>query len=331
MDNSFELIRNPSGGSTNAETIVRTAQQRHPKIVGTSSNREAAMGETGSTVPRRQLGRYLRDLRQQSGMTIAEVARRIERGATTLQRLETGQADRIRLWDIEALCQVLGASDTETAALKGLAQQGNTKSWWHEYGDLIPTNFDVYMGLESAAESLTSFQELVPGLAQIPEYAGTLIRSVHPREPESEIDRRVEMRMHRQVLITRRAQPAALDVILDESALHRVIGSPKIMAAQLRHLADLSTRPNITIRVLPYAAGTPLGDLTGPFTILDFGDGDRQPAEPSVVYVESYTGAMYFDDHESAARYRAAHDTMRRVALDERQSRDLLRHVSKGA
>nr|WP_280358810.1 Scr1 family TA system antitoxin-like transcriptional regulator [Nocardia otitidiscaviarum] len=86
------------------------------------------------------------------------------------------------------------------------------------------------MGLESATEPLTSFQELVPGLAQIPEYARTLIRSVHPREPESEIDRRVEMRMHRQVLITRRAQPAALDVILDESALHRVIGSPKIMA-----------------------------------------------------------------------------------------------------
>lgn len=289
------------------------------------------MAETSSTVPRRQLGRYLRELRQQSGMTIAEVARRIERGATTLQRLETGQADRIRLWDIEALCQVLGASETETAALKGLAQQGNTKSWWHEYGDLIPANFDVYMGLESAAESLTSFQELVPGLAQTPEYARALIRSGKPGEPDSEISRRVEMRMHRQVLITRRAQPVKLDVILDEAVLHRVIGNPKIMAAQLRHLADLSTRPNITIRVLPYSAGIPLGDLTGPFTIVDFETDDGQSGEPPVVYVESYTGAMYFDDRDNVDRYRTAHEGMRRVALDARQSRDLLRHMSKGA
>ncbi|MFJ4654385.1 helix-turn-helix domain-containing protein [Nocardia sp. NPDC088792] len=287
------------------------------------------MAETESTVPRRQLGRYLRELRQQSGMTIAEVARRIERGATTLQRLETGSADRIRLWDIEALCQVLGASETETAALKGLAQQGNTKSWWHEYGDLIPANFDVYMGLESAAESLTSFQELVPGLAQTPEYARVLIRSVHAGQPESEISRRVEMRMHRQILITRRAQPATLDVVLDESVLHRVIGNPKIMAAQLRHLADLGTRANIAIRVLPYSAGIPLGELTGPFTILDFGEDDRQPVEPSVVYIESYTGAMYFDDHLSIERYRTAHEAMRRVALDARQSRDLLRHAAR--
>lgn len=287
------------------------------------------MGDTGSTVPRRQLGRYLRELRQQSGMTIAEVARRIERGATTLQRLETGQADRIRLWDIEALCRVLGAGETEAAALKGLAQQGNAKSWWHEYGDLIPANFDVYMGLESAAASLTSFQELVPGLAQVPEYARVLIKSVHPGEPDSEITRRIELRMHRQVLITRRAQPANLDVILDESVLHRVIGNRKIMAAQLRYLADLSTRPNITIRVLPYSAGIPLGDLTGPFTILDFRDAAREPFEPTVVYVESYTGAMYFDDHENIDRYRTAHEAMRRVALDERQSRDRLRQVSK--
>ncbi|AYF76706.1 XRE family transcriptional regulator [Nocardia yunnanensis] len=287
------------------------------------------MTETGSTVPRRQLGRYLRELRQQSGMTIAEVSRRIDRGATTVQRLETGQADRIRLGDIESLCRVLGADETETAALKGLAQQGNAKSWWHEYGDLIPANFDVYMGLESAASALSSFQELVPGLAQIPEYARVLIRTVHPNEPDGEISRRVEMRMRRQVLITRRAQPVKLDVILDESALCRVIGHPKIMVKQLRHLADLSTHTNITVRVLPFSAGIPLGELTGPFTILDFGDQAREPFEPSVVYSERFTGAMYFDDSDNIDHYRAAHDTLRRVALDEAKSRDLLRQRAR--
>ncbi|MBL1077040.1 helix-turn-helix domain-containing protein [Nocardia sp. 2] len=285
------------------------------------------MAEVGSTVPRRQLGRYLRELRQQSGMTIAEVAKRIERGATTLQRLETGQADRIRLWDIEALCQVLGADATETEALKGLAQQGNMKGWWHEYGDLIPANFDVYMGLEAAAVSLTSYQELVPGLVQTPDYARVLIKQALPRTGEPEIARRVEMRMHRQILVNRRAQPILYDVVLDESAVHRVVGHRRIMAAQLRHLADVSTRPNVTLRILPYTAGVPLGELSGPFSVLNFDDADS--GEPEVVYVESYTGALYFDDADSVERYREAHRALRQVALDPQRSRDLLRQAAR--
>ncbi|WP_067541097.1 helix-turn-helix domain-containing protein [Nocardia crassostreae] len=288
------------------------------------------MVDTGSTVPRRQLGRYLRELRQQSGLTLVEVARRIERGVSTVQRLEAGRADNIRLADIEALCQVLGASETETAALKGLAQQGNARSWWHQYNDLIPANFDVYMGLESAAQELTLFQELIPGLMQTADYFRALLRAARPNEIDTEISRRVEMRMHRQALMARRAQAATLDMILDESALHRVIGSRRIMAAQLRHLADAGTQPDATIRILPYSAGVPLGDLTGPFIILDFGEGIvDQPLEPSVVYVESYTGAMYFDDEDNVERYRAAHEALRRVALDGQRSRDLLRQAAR--
>ena len=33
---------------------------------------------TGSTVPRRQLGRYLRDLRNQAGLTVKDAARGLE-------------------------------------------------------------------------------------------------------------------------------------------------------------------------------------------------------------------------------------------------------------
>lgn len=115
------------------------------------------MSELGSTLPRRQLGRYLRDLRLQTGMTIPEAARRIERGASTLQRLETGQSERIRLLDVRQLCGIYNAGKTETEALIGLAQQAAVKSWWHEYGSLIPDNFDVYMGLEAAACQLSSY------------------------------------------------------------------------------------------------------------------------------------------------------------------------------
>ncbi|MFJ1458814.1 helix-turn-helix domain-containing protein [Nocardia sp. N2S4-5] len=285
---------------------------------------------SGSTVPRRQLGRYLRDLRQQAGMTIAEVARLVQRGASSVQRLEAGTNERIRLCDVEEICRVVGADETTTEALKGLAQQGSSKSWYHQYGDLIPASFDVYMGLESAAASLSSYQELVPGLLQTPSYAQTLNRIGHPDESDTEIARRVEMRMRRQILITRKSHPAVIDVLLAESALHRTVGDRKIMAAQLRHLANMSTRSNVTVRILPFSAGIPLGELTGPFTVLDFPTGpDGRRIEPSVVYVEGYRGAMYFEEQEDVLAYRTAYEALGRVALSPEASRHLLRKTAR--
>ncbi|GAB2697834.1 helix-turn-helix domain-containing protein [Nocardia thraciensis] len=286
---------------------------------------------TSSTLPRRQLGRYLRDWRTQAGLTIAEAARLMEWGASTLQRLEKGQADRIRTIDIQELCRIYGIPDDIAEGLKGLAQQAAVKSWWHAYGDLIPENFDVYVGLEASAHRLTASQtELVPGLLQTADYARALNLLGFPDDSEAELERRVQLRLQRQALITRKNQPATVDVVLGESVLRRVVGSARVMAAQLRHLADLSTRDNVTLRVLPFAAGVPLGLSTGPFVILEFGnDSKGQPVEPPVVYVEGFTGDLYLERPGDVRRYRRAHEGLLRCALDVPTSRNLLRQVAK--
>ncbi|MFC8530292.1 helix-turn-helix domain-containing protein [Nocardia sp. NPDC057227] len=280
-------------------------------------------------MPRRQLGRHLRELRQESGLTIAEVARLIERGAGTVQRLETGTPHRIRLLDIEALCRVLHADQTMTDALMGLARQGNDRSWWHEYGDLIPEAFSVYIGLEAAAATSTSFSNIVPGLFQTPSYAEVMIRTAYPDNAASDISRRVQIRLHRQRLVTRNWQPLRVIELLDEQALHRVVGSPAIMSQQLRHLADLSTRDNIEIRIVPFTAALPLGEVAGPFGILDFAQGTTGTREPSTVHLEGFTGALYLEQAETVERYRKAHQALSRVALNPQQSRDLLRQAAR--
>ncbi|WP_406236074.1 helix-turn-helix domain-containing protein [Nocardia sp. NBC_01009] len=264
-------------------------------------------------------------------MTIPEAARRIERGSSTLQRLETGQAERIRLLDVRELCSIYSADETQTAALMGLAQQAAVKSWWHEYGNLIPANFDVYMGLEAAAYRLTSYvPDVVLGLLQTPDYARVLARSNNPDDTDAEIDQRVQLKLKRQGLITRKSQPAHLDVVLLECALRRLVGGPKTMAAQLRRLADASTLSNVTLRVLPFAAGIPLGDPLGPFTIVDFGTRNAgKPIEPSVVYLESFTGDMYLEKHDDVERYHEAHEAVRQASLDETASRNLIRQVAR--
>lgn len=255
----------------------------------------------------------------------------MEWGASTLQRLEKGQADRIRTIDIQELCHIYGIPDELSDGLKGLAQQAAAKSWWHAYGDLIPENFDVYVGLEASARRLACYQsELVLGLFQIADYARALNRLGYPDDSDAEIERRVQLRLQRQALITRKAIPATVDVVLHESVLRRVVGGAKVMAAQLRHLADISTQPNICLRILPFAAGAPLGVSTGPFTVLAFGtDSKGQPVEPPVVYAEGLTGDLYLERQADVQRYDRAHECLQRSALDIQSSRHLLRQVAK--
>ncbi|MFQ6394781.1 helix-turn-helix domain-containing protein [Nocardia sp. KC 131] len=289
------------------------------------------MSETGSTVPRRQLGRHLRDLRLQAGMSMPEAARLIERGTTTLQRLETGQTHKIRLLDIRELCSVYSASEVVTAGLLGLAQEASGKCWWHEYGKLIPQDFDVYVGLEAGARKLTSYApDVVLGLLQAPDYARALLRSALPDISCHEIDRRVEVKQRRQRILTRKRKATELNAVLLECALHRVVGGSRVMNAQLRHLADMSTLPNVTLRILPYSAGIPQGDPIGLFTVVDFGmDKNKQPIEPPIVYLENLTGDLYLESHRGVGRYYVAHESICGAALDETASRSLLRQLAR--
>jgi hypothetical protein len=248
-----------------------------------------------------------------------------------LQRIEKGTAAHLREVDLEALCKIYAFGAERVAAMKGLAAQGGEQSWWFEYGDLIPADFDFYVGLEASARQLTSYEpELVPGLLQTPAYSSVLIRSVYPHDGPEEHSRRVQLRMRRQARITRKYEPVTLDVILRESALRGMVGGPKVMAEQLKHLADIGTRSNVSVRILPFTVGFPLGVAVGPFVILDFGtSGLGHAIEPPVVYTECFTGDLYLAKPGTVQRYHQAYDGLGHSAMDTIASRALLRQMAK--
>lgn len=187
------------------------------------------------------------------------------------------------------------------------------------------------MGLESAAHKLTSYQpDLIPGLLQTEKYARVLACTANPEDTEAEVDSRVRLKKQRQTFVTRRTKPVRLEVVLHEGAVRRVIGSRRIMAEQLRYLADASTRPNVTVRVLPFSAGMPTGDQIGPFVILEFGrDSQGNPVEPTIVYAENYTGDMYSEKTDIVQRYIQAYASIEHAALGEGASRDKLRLAAR--
>lgn len=285
---------------------------------------------TGSTVPRRQLGRYLRDLRNQAGLTVKDAARGLEWSETKIWRIETGQTS-LRSFDVEVMCRVYKAQSDMMTALMSLAKETKARGWWQAYGDAVPEWFDLYVGLEAAASKLSLYeQELVPGLFQTADYARTLITADHPEESDEETDRRVSLRIARQALVRRTIDPPALQVALNESVLRRTVGGHQVMVAQLQRLAEASELPNVSLRVVPFAAGFHPGVLSGSFNILRFPlNGGGQESEPPTVYADLYTGALYLDKPAEIDRYTKAYAGIWQHTLDEEASRGLIQQAAE--
>lgn len=288
------------------------------------------MSDYDSTLPRRQLGRYLREYRDRAHLSLEEASTLMQWSKSPLQRLEKGQTEKVRTVDIAELCRIYDIPPEVTEELHKLAQQAAVKSWYHEFGDIVAGRLKVYLGLESWARRLTSYQEIVPGLLQTADYARTLTRATFPDTPDTEIDRHVQVRMQRQAIITRKTRPVVFEVVVHESAIRRVVGGPKIMAAQLRHLADAGTSPNITVRVLPFAAGYPQGIAPGPFVLMDFGeDAKGRPVEPPIVFLENLSANVYLEKPQDIARYHQLYGSIQQATLDTVTSKNLLRQVAK--
>jgi transcriptional regulator with XRE-family HTH domain len=262
---------------------------------------------TGSTVPRRQLGRHLRDARGRARLTVRAAADALEWSEAKIWRIETGQTS-MRSHDVEAMCRVYGAPDELTEALKGLAKETKGRGWWHSYGDVIPSWLDLYIGLESEAAEISSYEpELVPGLFQTADYVRTIITTYRPELGSEEIERRVALRMARQALITRVTARPTLVAVLNEAALHRPVGGRRIMRNQLRSLLELSELPNVSVRVVPFTVGLHRGVISSRFTLLRFPtNSSRRESEPPVVYIEGITGALYLDKPHEVERHDAA-------------------------
>jgi hypothetical protein len=282
----------------------------------------------GSTVPRRQLGRHLRDARGRARLTVRAAADALEWSEAKMWRIETGQTS-MRSHDVEAMCRVYGAPDELTEALKGLAKETKGRGWWHSYGDVIPRWFDLYIGLESSACEMRIYQsELVPGLLQTADYIRTIFATYQPELDSNEIERRVGLRLARQSVLTRVTARPTLRVVVNEAVLHRPVGGRRVMRNQLLRLLELSELPNVELRVVPFAVGIHEGVMSGPFTLLRFPVlRNGRESEPATVYVEGRTGALYLDKAHEVERY---DNVFRRILTetgdeDGSLSRDLLR------
>ncbi|MEH1016662.1 helix-turn-helix transcriptional regulator [Micromonospora sp. CPCC 206060] len=286
--------------------------------------------DIGSTVPRRQLGRLLRRFRTEANITLDAAAEELEYSRQKIWRIECGMAP-VRVIDVKAMCELYDVPTRMAEAMRGLAAETKSHGWWHAYGDAIPTWFELYVGLESAAAHLRRYDEsLIPGLLQTKQYAQAIYRLDQPTASEEERERAVAVRLQRQSLLTRRLPgPPRVDQILSEAVLRRAATGPDVMSSQFRRLLEMSDLPNVSLRVLPFAAGPPPRAVAGSFVILDFPPPrGRAAPEPSVVYSEALTGAIYLDKPEELSAYETTWRGIESLALDEGESKDMIKRIA---
>jgi transcriptional regulator with XRE-family HTH domain len=276
---------------------------------------------------RRRLGAELRRLRLKVGLTLDEVAEQMTCSTSKISRLETGKGVP-KVPDVRELMRIYGVtSDTEQDMLLRLVHDGREHGWWEPLTDgLAPERFMMdaparYAAMETEAVEVRAFEvALLHGLVQTPDYTRAVLDAILFEQGPTEIERLVELRRRRQDALYDPQEPLELHVVLDESTLHRVVGSPSLMVGQLQHLLELAERDNVTIQVLPFTAGFHRA-LAGPFVVLRF-----PPGAADVVYIEGHAGDRYLEARSDVDLYKDVFVDVTRRALSSLESRDLIGH-----
>jgi transcriptional regulator with XRE-family HTH domain len=279
-----------------------------------------------ATVLRMLLGAQLRRLRETAGISAEKAGYEIRASRSKISRMETGRVG-LKPRDVEDLLTLYGVtSEPQREKVVALARRSRSPEWWAKYHDILPDWFETYLGLESAATSIRSFEmQFVPGLFQTEDYARAVTNLGHQTAPADAIERRVGLRLKRQELLARaQPPPPRIWAVIDEAVLRRPVGGAAVMRAQLVRLLEAARWPRVTLQVVPFARGGHAA-ASGSFSILRFEERDL----PDVVYIEQLTSAVYLDQRPDIEHYLEVVDQLSGEALTPVETARFIEQIAR--
>jgi hypothetical protein len=272
--------------------------------------------QSSPTLRRRRLARRLRQMRESTGMTLAAAAPKLDKTRSSLGRIEKAET----IADVHLVRSMMDLYNRFDPDLIDLARDAMRPGWWVAYG----IRDRGYIGLETDAETALDLTLVyVPGLLQTEDYMRSLLGSGRVRWTKKELENQVSARLIRQRRLTAEQSPLTLATIIDESALHKPIGGPGVMNAQLRELAKIAALDTVTVQVIPNQVGTHEG-MDGAFTVLKF----QEPDDPNLLYVEYPTGAVHVEKKDETDEASLVFDRLRSVALPPAESVAFIQRVA---
>jgi transcriptional regulator with XRE-family HTH domain len=286
---------------------------------------------TGPLGPRRNIAAALRQLREDSGKNLNQVAEDLMISTSKLSRLENAQG-KPQPRDIKDAIAYYGIEGTPMAGnLRRWVASAQRQGWWTDFDDQVlggvlgGLGLDAHLGYEADAKVERIYTlPFVPALLQTTEYAKAIFRDME-RRSDDEISQLLDVRARRQQALTSREgmDPLRLVAVTHESSLRQAVGSPEILRDQLDALIERSTAPNVSLHVLPFQAG-PVLTMTCMYAYFEYEDVD---IEQDVVHIETHAGYWSIENPDKVAEYRKAHDALVRASLGEPESRALIRSI----
>jgi transcriptional regulator with XRE-family HTH domain len=274
----------------------------------------------GATIAKRRLSRRLAELRVASGYTANHVCDILNWGRGKVGRFEANQWKRPEMSDIRDLLRIYNADATTADELEDLAIRARARPWWREYPEIFGNEFP---GFENDATHIRVFMPLIlPGLLQTAAYVEAGLRT-GPRSPAWR-QKALETRLRRQEILSRTGPtaPKVVAVITEASLLFRW-GTRADQYEQIAHLAEVSGRPNVELRIQRFADG-PYPGMLSMINILSFPEG-----EPSLVFMETDYAIEEVSSADSVSAYEEAFSRARDGALEPTDTAAFLRQLAE--
>ncbi len=278
----------------------------------------------GPTIQRMLVGAQLRRLRESANVTREAAGYHIRSSESKISRMELGRVS-FKERDVDDLLSLYGIDDeADREVMVSQARQANERGWWHAFDAVMPGWFQTYIGLESAASMIRSYEiQFLPGLLQTAAYSRAVMTASMPGISEDEMDRRITLRMQRQEAL-RRPNPVQFWAVIDEAAIHRPHGGIGVLREQIQHVLDLMSMAHIVVQVMPYSIGSHAGD-GGAFSILRF----PEPDLADLVYVPQMFSASFLDKREYVEQYSRIMDRLCVDALPPERTREIFEELLK--
>jgi transcriptional regulator with XRE-family HTH domain len=278
------------------------------------------------TVRRRRLAAELRRLRgSRTGTTVAKA---LGWSPAKVSRYELGQGT-FPLEEIEKLLDYYGVTEPRHSQLLDLAAEANQRGWWEDYGEALTQEYRDFIGLEAEASSaLVWHVEAIPGLLQTEAYARSIYEAHQEvvRLPPGIFERRTEVRMRRQQVLTRQdPPPIELSAVIDESVLLRKVGSREVMLEQLLHLLEVAQLPNVELRILPLQRESSL--MADSFVVFGFSPEQETSKLGDVVSTEGVTDQLSIEGETDTYLFRLIFRAFVRASLSPDGSRELILRI----
>jgi transcriptional regulator with XRE-family HTH domain len=273
-------------------------------------------GVTAVHEARNALGRRLRELRQQAGLTGRQLAESLSWPPSKVSKLENGRQtptdEDIIGWTRATNCDT--GAEALLASLHTLEVQH--AEWQRQLRTGLRAHQHEVAELNEKTRLFRVFEAtFIPGLLQTAEYArARFAQSIRVLKVPNDIEEAVRTRVKRQDVLYR--PDKRFHFVLTEAALRYRLCPPEVMLGQLDRLISFSALPNVKLGIIGFETQYVVGPAHG-FWLLDQ---DR-------VMVETFSAELNLTQPPEIELYAGVFEQLAAVASYGRAGRSVITRV----